>query len=77
MPLPSEKIVKRDRRPVQIAGPVYQEFSRICGALELNRQNVASNELARWNKRHARRAGIRLREKADALAMSQESCAAE
>ena len=50
------------RRNVAVAGPVYSEFSRICGVLKLVREKVATEQISRWNRRNARRAKHRLQE---------------
>jgi hypothetical protein len=55
------------RRNVALAGPVYQQFSHICGALKLVREKVATEQISRWNRRNARRAKLRLQEQAQAL----------
>lgn len=71
----AEKIEKCKRRVVAIAGPVYAEFSHICAALGYNRQSKVTGMVKQWNSRHARRAEIRLRQKADALRpLEMRSC---
>lgn len=49
-------VCPRDRRNVAVSGPVYKQFSSICGALGLVREQVATRELHRWCRRNARRA---------------------
>jgi hypothetical protein len=55
------------RRNVAVAGPVYAQFSHICGALKLVREHVATQEISRWNRRNARRARQRLLAQSAAL----------
>lgn len=61
------KLARLARRNVAIAGPVYADFSHICGALKLVREQVATAQIALWNKRNAPRARRALEQAANAL----------
>jgi hypothetical protein len=64
---PIQKKVCDTRRNVALAGPVYAEFSRICGVLKLVREKVATEQISRWNRRNARHAKQRLQQQLDQM----------
>jgi len=58
---------RAERRVIAIAGPVHARFSKYCKALDLNQQDVATEQLDHWNRRNARRAKLALKQAAEAF----------